>query len=357
MGEAMHALGIPTTRALAAVTTGEPVLRDRALPGAVLTRVAASHLRVGTFQFFAARGDTDKLRQLVDYALARHDPELAVDDRTRRWHCCDAVVERQAALIADWMNVGFIHGVMNTDNVAISGETIDFGPCAFIEGFDPGTVFSSIDEGGRYAYGNQPSIGKWNMARLAEALLPLIADDDDRAVRTRHRGARPVRRSIRALVGGRSSQARLDGRTRRRPRAATGWLDLLADQQVDFTLAWRRLADAAGGTRVAVASAVRQPTIRSTPGSTGGRDRIAPTTSADAERAAAAMRTANPIYIARNHLVEEALAAAVDDDDLEPFERLLEVVADPYAERLGDVRFADPAPPEFTAGYRTFCGT
>ena len=181
MGEAMHALGVPTTRALAVVATGERVLRDRPLPGAVLTRVASSHLRIGTFQFFAARGEIDKLRRLVDYALARHDPEL-VGHPNPALALLTAVIGRQSALVATWMNVGFIHGVQNTDNVTVSGETIDYGPCAFIEGFDPGATFSSIDEGGRYAYGRQPSISKWNMARLAEALLPLIADEGELAV-------------------------------------------------------------------------------------------------------------------------------------------------------------------------------
>jgi uncharacterized protein YdiU (UPF0061 family) len=355
MGEAMHALGIPTTRALAAVTTGEQVRRDRALPGAVLTRVAASHLRVGTFQFFAARGDTDKLRQLVGYALARHDPELA-SAPNQALALMHVVIERQSALIADWMNVGFIHGVMNTDNVTVSGETIDFGPCAFIEGFDPGAVFSSIDEGGRYAYGNQPSIGKWNMARLAEALLPLLADDEDRAVQLatealdRFDGLyldhwlAGARRKL-GLTDAHDSDFEL----------LTDWLELLAEQHVDFTLAWRRLAAAAEGDEAPLRALFEnhEPLAAWL---AEWRDRIAVESIEPAARAAA-MREISPIYIARNHLVEEALAAAVNDDDLKPFERLLEVVTEPFAERLSDVRYAHPAPPEFTAGYRTFCGT
>ena len=355
MGEAMHALGIPTTRALAAVTTGEQVVRERALPGAVLTRVAASHLRVGTFQFFAARGDTKKLRRLVDYALARHDPGLA-DAPNPALALLHAVIERQATLIAAWMNVGFIHGVMNTDNVAVSGETIDFGPCAFMEGFDQGAVFSSIDEGGRYAYGNQPSIGKWNMARLAETLLPLLADDQERAVQL----------ATEALdrFDGLYLDAWLAGARRKLGLALdhdddltllTDWLDLLAEQRVDYTLAWRRLADAAEGND-ATLQALFDTHDTLDAWLTRWNDRLDGDSAEPAARAAA-MRMVNPIYIARNHLVEEALAAAVDHDDLGPFERLLDVVTDPYTERLADVRFAHPAPPEFTAGYRTFCGT
>ena len=181
IGEAMHALGIPTSRALAAVATGETVQREAALPGAVLTRVAASHIRVGTFQFFASRGDWDKVRQLADYTIARHYPDVAAAGNPYLAFF-DAVCHAQARLIAQWMGVGFIHGVMNTDNMTISGETIDYGPCAFMEGYAPGTVFSSIDQTGRYAYGNQPLILGWNLARLAETLLPLIAPDEDRAV-------------------------------------------------------------------------------------------------------------------------------------------------------------------------------
>src|SRR5690606_14633501 len=178
--EAMHALGIPTTRALAVVGTGAPVYRETPLPGAVLTRVAASHLRVGTFQFFAARAEYDALRRLADYTIRRHDPALA-DDPDRYLGLLRALAGRQAGLVAQWMNVGFIHGVMNTDNMALSGETIDYGPCAFLEAYDPATVFSSIDEGGRYAFGKQPSIARWNLARFAETLLPLMADPADEA--------------------------------------------------------------------------------------------------------------------------------------------------------------------------------
>jgi uncharacterized protein YdiU (UPF0061 family) len=355
MGEAMFALGIPTTRALAAVTTGESVHRERALPGAVLTRVAASHIRVGTFQFFAARGEIDKVRRLVEYSLQRHDPAL-VEDHNPALALLATVIARQTELIAAWMNTGFIHGVMNTDNVTVSGETIDFGPCAFIEEFDPRTVFSSIDEGGRYAYGNQPAIGKWNMARLAEALLPLIDADTDRAVEL-------------AMDALDTYDARYEQQWLTRARrklgltAAAGddrslvadWLDLLARQRVDFTLAWRRLADSAdgdGGEDSALRSLFSQP-AELDEWLSRWRRRLP----ADDHDVGASMRRVSPIYVPRNHLVEEALAAAIDHDDLGPFDRLLSVVTSPYDERPEDDRYAQPAPHGFTAGYRTFCGT
>ncbi|MFW2335915.1 protein adenylyltransferase SelO, partial [Ilumatobacter sp.] len=265
MGEAMHALGVPTTRALAAVTTGEMVRREGMLPGAVLTRVASSHLRVGTFQFFAARGDIDRLRQLTAYAIQRHDPEL-VDADNPPLALLDAVIRRQSSLIATWMGLGFIHGVMNTDNVTISGETIDYGPCAFMDVYEPTTVFSSIDHGGRYAYGNQPTIGLWNMARLAEALLPLIDDDQERAVELatesldRYEGLYDA-----TWLAGMRKKLGLDGREDRETadrELIDEWLALLQSNRVDFTTAFRRLADAADSSlqgRVAVTSLFETP--------------------------------------------------------------------------------------------------
>jgi uncharacterized protein YdiU (UPF0061 family) len=195
IGEAMHALGIPTTRALAVVATGQPVMRETVLPGAVLTRVAASHIRVGTFQFFAARGDLDRVRQLAEYTIARHDPDL-VGTPERFLGLLEHVAERQAALIAQWINVGFIHGVMNTDNMTISGETIDYGPCAFVEAYDPAAVFSSIDTQGRYAFGNQPGIARWNLVRFAETLLPLLSEDEAEATAQATGSSRRSRRAM-----------------------------------------------------------------------------------------------------------------------------------------------------------------
>ncbi|MEO8280209.1 MAG: protein adenylyltransferase SelO [Ideonella sp.] len=368
IGEAMQALGIPTTRALAAVATGAPVQRERQLPGALLTRVAASHLRVGTFEFFAARRDTTLLQRLADYTIARHDPGL-IGQPDRYLRLLQAVVERQAALIAQWMGVGFIHGVMNTDNMTISGETIDYGPCAFMEAYDPQTVFSSIDAQGRYAYANQPGIAQWNLLRLAEALLTLIDDDSERAAQ---RAVETVNRfgelysahslaTWQAKLGLRagSSAGPADGLTEGTDddRAlADDFLALLQTHQVDFTLAWRRLCDAADGNeaplralfgdgQAALAPWLARWNLRSQAGALAPRER------------AAAMRRINPIYIARNHQVEAALAAAVDDNDLGPFERLLGVLAHPFDESEQNAAYAEPAPRDVTAGYRTFCGT
>jgi uncharacterized protein YdiU (UPF0061 family) len=354
IGEAMHHLGIPTTRALAVVATGEPVQREQTLPGAVLTRVAASHLRVGTFQFFAARGECEQVRRLADYSIARHDPALAGRD-DRYAGLLQAVARRQAALIAQWMNVGFIHGVMNTDNMALSGETIDYGPCAFMEACDPATVFSSIDHGGRYAYGNQPLIARWNLARLAETLLPLLADDPDQAVAqaTEVIDAFPVWYEEQLLQGQRAklglARARADDAA-----LAADWLALLQAQQVDFTLGWRRLADAAAGDEQPLRALLAEPAAadawlarwQARCADEGG----------DPLARAVAMRRVNPVVIARNHRVEEALAAATAGE-LGPFEALLAALQQPFDEVAERAGYAQPAPREITACYQTFCGT
>jgi uncharacterized protein YdiU (UPF0061 family) len=357
IGEAMHAMGIPTTRALAAVSTGERVFRERALPGAVLTRVAASHVRVGTFEFFAARGDRDRVRQLADYAIARHYPDLA-SHPNRYLELLRAVSERQAALVAQWMLVGFIHGVMNTDNMAISGETIDYGPCAFMEAFNPRAVFSSIDQNGRYAYGNQPAIAQWNLSRFAETLLTCIdPESPDRAIpaATDVLEAFPLRYQAHWLTGVRKKLGIGNGDEDADFALANDWLALLFAQSVDYTLAWRRLADAAGGNRAALFSLFATDSALS-PWMERWASRCATESTAPDARAEA-MRLANPIYIPRNQIVEEALTAASDDGELEPFNQLLDVLAHPFEERPGLDRYALPASPEVTAGYRTFCGT
>ena len=364
IGEAMHALGIPTTRALAVAATGEPVRRETVLPGAVLTRVAASHLRVGTFQFFAARNDLAHLRQLADYAVARHDPDLA-DTPGRYLALLGRVAQRQAALVARWMNVGFIHGVMNTDNMTVSGETIDYGPCAFMEAYDPQAVFSSIDHGGRYAYANQPLIAQWNLARLAEALLPLmVADDSEAAAEAAVAQATAVIEAFSGLYQSfllQGQRAKLGlaeggaGRDAEDAALARDWLDLLDAHQVDFTLGWRRLADAAGGDEDALlalfadAQGPRAWLAR-------WRERCASEDSVSPQARAGRMRQANPWIIPRNHRVEEALAAATAGD-LAPFERLLQALREPYAENPAYAAYAEPAPAAVTAGYQTFCGT
>jgi uncharacterized protein YdiU (UPF0061 family) len=362
VSECMHALGIPTTRGLAVAATGEPVYRETVLPGAVLTRVAASHIRVGTFQYYAARRDLDGVRRLAEYTIARHDAGLR-GTPTRFIAFLRNVTERQAALIAQWMNVGFIHGVMNTDNMAISGETIDYGPCAFMEAYDPRAVFSSIDEQGRYAFANQPDIARWNLARFADTLVPLLSDDVEQAVAmaTEVVAAFPDAFAARLLSGRRAKLGLLRGEPAddsADAELAGEWLALLQAQHVDFTLAWRRLADAADGNDAPLrglfsdAQALDAWLAR-------WRGRCA---SEDRDQAAAAdragrMRRVNPLVIARNHRVEEALAAASDDGDLAPFERLLSAIRRPYDEMPENAHYAEPAPPDVTAAYRTFCGT
>jgi serine/tyrosine/threonine adenylyltransferase len=363
VGEAMHALGIPTTRALAVAATGETVQRDKPLPGAVLARVAGSHLRVGTFQYFAARGDTDMLRRLLDYTLARHDPHLLGAEH-KPPALLRAVAQRQAELIAMWVNVGFIHGVMNTDNMALSGETIDYGPCAFMEAYDPAAVFSSIDHGGRYAFGNQAHIARWNLARFAETLLPLMADGDDAAAV--QRAVAQVTEVIDAFPGWfaaallRGQRAKF-GLLRATPADDAGdtalaqaWLELLQAQQVDHTLAWRRLADAAEGRDERLRALFSEPAAPDA-WLARWRERLARDSAAPdrAER----MRRASPWIIARNHRVEEVLAAASDRDDLAPLTRLLAALSRPFDERAEFADLAVPAPAEVTQRYQTFCGT
>ena len=357
VSEAMHALGIPTTRALAAVATGQPVYRERALPGAVFTRVAASHIRVGTFQFFAARGDTENVRVLADHVIDRHYPELKGAEN-RYLALLQAVADRQALLIAKWLGVGFIHGVMNTDNMTISGETIDFGPCAFMDRYDPRTVYSSIDRNGRYAFGNQPMIGQWNIARLAEALLALLSDDQDKAVemaneavgRFMERFQEHWKAVIRAKIGlGADEEDEDQGLIR-------GLLVTLYEQKADYTLAFRRLADAAGG---AAADDALQDLLETpgtlTPWLSQWRARLA-RQAGTPEAHATAMRRVNPAFIARNHKVEEALAAAVDHGDFSLFAALNDVLARPYEDQPAFAAYAVPPKPgeEITA---TFCGT
>jgi serine/tyrosine/threonine adenylyltransferase len=357
MGEAMHAYGIPTTRALAAVATGERVLREGPLPGGVLTRVANSHLRVGTFEFFAARRDQAQLTRLAEYAIARHYPELA-GRGDRYLALLHAVAERQAALIAQWMGIGFIHGVMNTDNMSISGETIDYGPCAFMDAYDPATVFSSIDTQGRYAYGNQPWIARWNLARFAETLLSLIDSDPKRAVAlaTEVIDVFPARyqahfaRVLSAKLGlSDMAQRESDG------VLSKDFLDMLERHSVDFTQAFRLLADAAeqSDERFLALFADAADAQAWLP---RWRTRLNDGTLAPAARAQA-MRQVNPVYIPRNHQVEAALTAAVESDDLAPFDRLLAVLAQPFEERAADAEYALPAPVDYTASYCTFCGT
>ena len=355
VSEAMAAQGIPTTRALAAVSTGDMVVRDTFLPGAVLTRVAASHVRVGTFQFFAARGDLEGVRQLADYVIARHDPDLAGrPDRYRR--LLDAVVARQAALVARWMHTGFIHGVMNTDNMAVSGETIDYGPCAFMDAYDPATVFSSIDHTGRYAYANQPVIAQWNLARLAECLLGVMAETPEEALPQAQQSIEGFKGLFQdAWIAGFRRKLGL-----REAREVDGdlvqaLLDRMSRNTADFTLVFRRLGDAAADAQAD--GAVRDLFIDPTAfdgWAADWRSRLA-AEGGDPQARRAAMMATNPAVIPRNHLVEEAIEAAVSRGDLSPFEALGAVLAMPFDEPA-DAAFVSP-PAADQRVYRTFCGT
>ncbi len=344
VSEAMHAMGVPTTRALAVVATGRDVRRETLQPGAVLARIAASHLRVGSFQYASAHaqavGDIGLLRRLADHAIARHHPDAA-HAANPYLALYQAVIAAQAELLAQWMLVGFVHGVMNTDNMTISGETIDYGPCAFMETFDPATVFSSIDHGGRYAYGNQPAVAAWNLARFAESLLPLLADDGDHAVELATGALHEFGPQFDAAwsAGMRSKlglPADTDGQTAR--PLIDDLLVLLQQNQTDYTSFFRNLSRAARGETTLPAGfdewLARWQALRPD---------------------AAAMDRVNPIYIPRNHLVEATLSAATDGD-LEPVEHLMHALAAPYDERPELERYAAPAPAGFGA-YRTFCGT
>ncbi|KQQ23891.1 hypothetical protein ASF53_06180 [Methylobacterium sp. Leaf123] len=362
VSEAMHALGIPTTRALAAVTTGERVVRETVLPGAVLTRVASSHIRVGSFQFFAARGDVEGLRALADHAIARHDPEAARADNPYR-ALLGGVIRRQAALVARWLTVGFIHGVMNTDNMSIAGETIDYGPCAFLDTYDPATAFSSIDRHGRYAYGNQPRIALWNLTRLAEALLPLLSEDETQAVAEAEAALAGFAAQFEAAYhGGLNRKLGLATMRDGDPALAGDLLKTMAENEADFTLTFRRLGEAAPGpdgeADPAAVEAVRSLFIDPTAydrWAEGWRRRLSEEPG-DAEAKRQMMRTANPAFIPRNHRVEAMIEAAVERQDFAPFETLLTVLARPYDDQPDFASYAE-APEGGGRGYRTFCGT
>jgi uncharacterized protein YdiU (UPF0061 family) len=353
MSEAMAALGIPTTRALAAVTTGEMVMRDTALPGAMLARVAASHVRVGTFQYFAARQDVEALRILADYVIARHYPDAAEAANPYR-ALLDGVIKAQVALVSRWLLVGFIHGVMNTDNCSIAGETIDYGPCAFMDAYDPGTVFSSIDRMGRYAYGQQPSIAHWNLIRLAEAMLPLLADEEDAAIEEAQQAL--------AAYGPAFEQAYRAGLRRKLglgdeaegDALAARILSAMAENAVDFTLFFRRLSGAVAGDGEPVRSLFVDPTAYDAWAVDWRRALEAAPQDTAARRAA--MDAGNPAFIPRNHQIEAMINAAVDHQDFAPFETLLSVLSRPYYDQPEAARFAAP-PLEHERVLATFCGT
>jgi uncharacterized protein YdiU (UPF0061 family) len=354
LSEAMHALGIPTTRSLAAVTTGEHVFREAgALPGAVLTRVARGHVRVGTFEYFRVRQDTDALRRLADYVIARHYPETKESDQPYRAFL-SAVISRQAELIARWLGVGFIHGVMNTDNMSIAGETIDYGPCAFMDDYHPGRVYSSIDHRGRYAYGNQPRIAQWNLARLADALLPLLDPDRDKAIEAAQAaidgfGAcfeQAWLACFRAKLG--LQEVHVDD-----AELIDGLLQVMNETGADFTNTFRALCEAAAGDEVPIRTQFADGALfdawRPSWQARLERERV------DPQARVIAMRRTNPAVIPRNHRVEAALEAAVEGD-LNPLEALLLALADPWQERPGSDDYRRPPEPHEVVR-QTFCGT
>ena len=357
VSEAMAALGIPTTRSLAVVTTGERIRREELLPGAVLTRVARSHVRIGTFQFFRNQGDVEAVRVLADYVLARHYPEAAGAAQPYR-ALLDAVIDRTASLVARWQLIGFIHGVMNTDNMSVAGETIDYGPCAFMDSFHPDTVYSSIDRAGRYAYSNQPLIAHWNLTRLAEALLPLLADDQDAAIAIAHAALDIFRVRFEA--------AYLDGLRHKLGLATSGegdmvlaqdLLDRMAANKADFTLTFRRLSDSAAG-----GPELDEPvrTLFEDPASfdvwaAAWRQRLAQEGGPSAERRLG-MRAVNPAFIPRNHRIQAVIAAAQATSDYAPLDELLAVLAKPFDDQPAYVHYADP-PRQEEVVYQTFCGT
>jgi serine/tyrosine/threonine adenylyltransferase len=356
VSEAMHALGVPTTRSLAAVSSGEFVIREQRLPGAILTRVAASHVRVGTFEYFAARGQAEAIRVLADYMIDRHYPDARSNGQPYL-SLLRSIVQRQARLIARWMLVGFIHGVMNTDNMALSGETIDFGPCAFMDRFDPAAVFSSIDSFGRYAYGNQPRVAQWNLARFAETLLPLIDPDAERAVEL---GTEAVRQftelfDLQWLDGMRLKLGLSKPEEGDRDLTQT-LLDLMHGNQADFTLTFRHLADVLPGEP----GAARVRGLFENPGAFDAwvlawQSRLEREPQSGHVRAEA-MRRTNPAFIPRNHRIEQAIVAAVESEDFQLFFDLLAALSRPFEDQARFAKFLEPPQPDERV-LQTFCGT
>ena len=350
MGEAMHALGIPTTRCLAVVTTGEMVHRDTPLPGAVVTRVAGSHLRVGTLQYFAARGQQDAVRDLCEFTIARHDPDIPAALPERWITLLDRVIDRQIRLVVEWMRVGFIHGVMNTDNTALSGETIDFGPCAMLGNYDPRTVYSSIDQRGRYAFGNQPGIAQWNMARLAECLLPLVDNNENKAVEK----VRPLiagfpERYQRAWSAMMARKVGLGTSQDGDDSLVADLLKLMQERSLDYTVTFHRMRQAQSGNHTAAAH------LRMDLDDWYGRwdARLKDELPAGP---AELMAAANPVVIPRNHHMERVLQYCVDREDPGPAKDFLHVLRSPY-EELPETRDYQDPPDDGDAFYQTFCGT
>ena len=351
VSEAMAALGLPTTRALAAVTTGEQILRDGYEPGAVLARVAQSHIRVGTFQFHYSRKDTDALRLLADHVIARHYPDAADTDNPVR-AMLTGVVTRQAELVARWMHFGFIHGVMNTDNCAISGETIDYGPCAFMDVFHPETVFSSIDRQGRYTWNNQPNIAHWNLSQFAQTLIPLLSDGEDEATEIAQEVLNLFPEVFaKAFYAGFARKLGILDDSMEVRKLITDLFSVMADGEVDFTLFFRHLTSAVASGEYALVRMMFEDSAAFDQWLT----RLENLAGADIQARVATMRQANPVYIPRNHRVEEVITAA-NNGDLGPFEHLHKVLSTPFEEQPDSAEYENaPRPEEIVQA--TFCGT
>lgn len=348
ISEAMHALGIPTTRSLAVVTTGEQIIRETMQPGAILTRVAASHLRVGTFQYAANWGNVEELRALADYTIKRHYPEIE-EDEGRYLSLLKSVIKRQAELIAKWQLVGFIHGVMNTDNMTISGETIDYGPCAFIDTYDPATVFSSIDRDGRYAYGNQPYIGGWNLSRFAETLLPLLHEGEEQSVKMAEEALSEYPLLFEAeFLAGMRAKLGLFGEEKDDKELISGLLNLMQKHRADFTNTFRALTNGKQEDTDLFKAPEYDQWHQKWQARLGRQEE-----SKDSSQEL--MRKSNPAIIPRNHRVEEALDAAVNGD-YSVMEKLLEVLSNPFAHSAEQTEYCKPAAPS-KIPYRTYCGT
>ncbi len=366
VSEAMAKLGVPTTRALAAVTTGEEVARERLLPGGIITRIASSFVRVGTFEFFSAKGDVAAVQKLADFVIERNYPQ-AGDAENPYQALLQSIVDRQAILIAQWMQLGFIHGVMNTDNMSVAGETIDYGPCAFMDSYDHDKVYSSIDRGGRYAYSNQPSIGLWNLTRLAESLLPLLAEDADAAVEIAQDILKSYVESYQAhwLTGMRTKfglSALPDGEKKDEDRSLIEALfDVMAESNADFTLTFfylsqlsAQLSESPSEQDDSCRHLFDEP-ARFDDWAIRWRKRLTEESQSDEERQAM-MQAVNPVYIPRNHQIEAAIRAAEDGDDFSVFHALHEVLQNPYVQQQGKENYMLPPEPDEVVR-QTFCGT
>ena len=354
ISESMHILGIPTTRSLAAINTGEKVHRDEVTYGGIMTRVASSHIRIGSFEYAYKNKDISVVKDLADYSISRHYPDTASLDNPYLAFFA-AVCNEQASLVASWMTVGFIHGVMNTDNMAISGETIDYGPCAFMDAYNPATVFSSIDVNSRYAYGNQPAILTWNLTRLAETLIPLVNTDKDESIKLLTEVLqliKPVYTNywlslMRSKIG-------LSKEEQNDIELITNLLEIMEEEKADFTNSFRLLSKALIGDTQSIRKLFNN-SRRFDGWMMIWQERISQEGVAE-EKIATSMNKINPIYIPRNHKVEEVLKAAVNENDMKPFSSLYSILQDPYKEIIGLESFSEPAP-ESNIPYKTFCGT